>query len=607
MIRLYQTFIRKANRIVLALFLTILPIVFLGSFSNVHASNIDVSLSVPKVPISNTNSFFDCNPRKVTVGGSIHCRAYLVDTLGEAMVAEIVKVISNRNSNQIVDQISPISKATDISGDADFIVTSNVIGDATLYAARKVDQSVIGSSVGIKFLPQEISVPVISFSDIYSDKTKLIIGKDNANISVKILDQNKNPIPSLEVILLYDLQYGEINQDKSLTNELGIASFIYTPKKKGTAEIGAMTSAITLDKKLYLAIVESSLLEKIQSSEIAKQVASALNPVVTTTAVLSLISLIASLIGSAPATLHTTIYLISLILEAIGLKRKKRNWGRVYDSTTGKVVEQALVRLYNQQSMQLVGTIVTGQGGRYNFKSEPGNYVITVSKEGYIYPTEVYARFGIAKANKTATKAFSHYIGQPINITEKHYSLNIDIPIDPIGAEFSFFFKAKIWIEGASSLVANSFSGIFIPILILGTLASSFVAIIIPVKRNIIMAIAYLVFTLIYALIKMIRADQLGSVVDEEGNPLSGVMISIFEKNYLTLKETQITNRLGRFLIFADKGEYILKAQKEGYEFDPKKLEQVITINRAKNKYIGKPIMLKNRKYINLTVIGKKI
>lgn len=589
-----------------------MPLFFLASFFVADAiaatgDQIDVTLTVPSVPITTSNSTFNCNPKEVIVGGNIYCHARLINSQELAIVNEPVKVTSSRNISLQIDTITPVTQNTDGNGYANFNITSNNVGEGMLRAIIIQDGSQIGNPVAFKFLSETIPIPSLIFSDITADKTRLYIGKDKATISVKILDQNKNPMPSLVVTLLYNAEYGESEQEKNLTDDTGTATFTYTPKKKGVVEIGAMTNAITLDKKVILEILEEIPPSQSQIQRVAEEIASILNPVITTVTALSLISFLTSLIGGVPAFLHAFMYLISLILDWFGVRRKKKSWGRVYDSITRKGVDLALVRLYNEQTGKLAATIITNSLGRYNFQPKPGTYAISVIKEGFIYPTQILAKCGIRRAHKIDTKFFNRYLGQSINITGRDDFLNIDIPIDPVTKEFSFFLKTKIWMEDVLYLFIRGLSSIFIPILILGTIASVFVAIVLSGKRNIIVAIAYSLLALIYIYIKIIRSSQFGLVVDEKGKPISGVMISIFEKKYNTLKETMITDQFGRFSIFVEAGEYLLMAQKNNYEFRPENLEPIINKYKAKNKFTGQIIKMTKSGHIKVTVLGKNM
>ena len=316
---LNQIFIRIRNRIVLFLYLTLIAVSFWVNFSIANANDIDVSLTIPNPPTLEYN--LECHPKEVLVGKDISCRIHLVNSENIPNVDEQVKILSSRNKTEQIDTINPETVNSDINGYANFTVTSKTAGGGTLRGIMIKDNSFIGDPVAFKFLSIPIPSPTadtlltVSFWDIYSDKTKLIIGKDKAKISVKLLDQNSKPMPSVNVTLLYDPQFGKSGEEKGLTNDEGIATFIYTPKKKGNPDIGARAESTPLDKKITLEISEGTILDQIQASPVAQDIASVLNPVIATTTAVSIVSLVASIISSAPATLHSLMYLISLITE----------------------------------------------------------------------------------------------------------------------------------------------------------------------------------------------------------------------------------------------------------------------------------------------------
>jgi hypothetical protein len=129
---------------------------------------------------------------------------------------------------------------------------------------------------------------------------------------------------------------------------------------------------------------------------------------------------------------------------------------------------------------------------------------------------------------------------------------------------------------------------------------------VLPGARNMVTSIVYLIITLVYILSKMIKFHQNSTVIDTNNKPISGVMISIFDKEHDTLKESRITDRFGRFSIFADPGTYTLKADREHYEFEPEKIEHEISKNRAKNKFKGGLINLKKPDFIRFTIVGSR-
>lgn len=348
--------------------------------------------------------------------------------------------------------------------------------------------------------------------------------------------------------------------------------------------------------------------DALRNSEVAKKIAEVFAPILATIATLSLLPLIANVIGGTPAALHVINYGISLALEAAGIRKRRKNWGKVYDSTSGKGIDLALVRLFDQTTMKLVGTIVTDVYGKYSFQPHAGTYVISVTKEGYIYPTQIFAQYGIAKINKNASRINNQYLGQPINLTDQDEFLNIDIPIDPVNEKAAFLLKVRIIALDVIDLIAYGLSSIFLPILAIGTLMAAFVAIVQPGPRNAILSVVYLVITLIYSLNKMIRSHKYCVIFDRKTKePITGVVVSVFDKEHNTLKETRVTDKYGRFSIYAQPGKYYLKADKHGWNFDYKNIKERDSLkNNQREIYAGQTINLNKSGYIKYQFFGVK-
>ena len=312
----------------------------------------------------------------------------------------------------------------------------------------------------------------------------------------------------------------------------------------------------------------SKLVDTLQNSPAAKAIANVAEKVTQVTAAIGLIPLVANLIGGIPAALHAVNYGFSLTIEALGIRRRRKSWGRVYDSTTGKGVDTAVIRLYDQKEMMLRGTMITDLKGKYYFSADPGVYAITVSKDGYIFPTEIFAKYGIQSFNKKASRDNTQYVGQPINIDDKTNYLNIDVPMDPVKPNISTMLKIKIFGKDLFNYFIVGLPYIVIPALIVGSVLSIFTAVVRPTDRNIILSVVYVALTAIYILSRYLRAARAGMVMNKtDKKPIQGVMISLFEKEHNNLKETRITDRYGKFSINAPKGHYYMKAQKSGYTF----------------------------------------
>ncbi|MBU1131836.1 hypothetical protein KKC32_01100 [Patescibacteria group bacterium] len=73
-----------------------------------------------------------------------------------------------------------------------------------------------------------------------------------------------------------------------------------------------------------------------------------------------------------------------VLFRKITLREKQKNWGIVKDSVSGKCLKNAIVRLFDKKSNQLIAARITDRKGRYSgLPVGARDYYLTVEKEGY--------------------------------------------------------------------------------------------------------------------------------------------------------------------------------------------------------------------------------
>lgn len=79
------------------------------------------------------------------------------------------------------------------------------------------------------------------------------------------------------------------------------------------------------------------------------------------------------------------------ILSAIYLYRRFKSqkfWGSVYDSKSNLLIPNALVKIFDQDTWQLVNTAITDNKGRFPIQPDPGDYAVLASAGGYNFPSK---------------------------------------------------------------------------------------------------------------------------------------------------------------------------------------------------------------------------
>ena len=245
-------------------------------------------------------------------------------------------------------------------------------------------------------------------------------------------------------------------------------------------------------------------------------------------------------------------YLQYLFTQPILLfnRKKQKRWGVIYNSLTKQPIEYAVVRLLHFESRLIVQTRVTDKLGRYVFYAKPGNYLIDVSKPGFVFPTKFLYN------SKEDGEHMGLYHGEMIALADES-PISFNVPLDPITTEDSvrtiLFHHVLRIIQHVIALTSAILS--FLVMLVVQTGPSLFV---------------FLAQIFFYYLFRRLaipaQAKPWGRVYDASNDrALRNVVVRIFDKKYNKLLETIVTDGKGRFGFFADKNLFYVTAEKLGY------------------------------------------
>jgi len=85
----------------------------------------------------------------------------------------------------------------------------------------------------------------------------------------------------------------------------------------------------------------------------------------------------------AEAIILSGIYAFLWIVNISNTVSHKSPWGVIVDSTTGKVVPMALVRIMDKEGKKIIKTVISNEFGRYSSFVPKGKYQVIVSRPGY--------------------------------------------------------------------------------------------------------------------------------------------------------------------------------------------------------------------------------
>ncbi|MEK7619231.1 MAG: fibronectin type III domain-containing protein [Patescibacteria group bacterium] len=165
----------------------------------------------------------------------------------------------------------------------------------------------------------------------------------------------------------------------------------------------------------------------------------------------SRISLVGSFIVSillalyAPSTLNTVLLFINWLyasLQIFLMVKGEKPWGVVFDARSFKPLPLAAISIFDGKSQKLLRTRLTDYLGRFSFLAPPGDYILSVSKDAYTFPS---------KNSEKITKYKHPYIGAPLHIKKKNQIVRVNVPLDPQSQEKKSVISPQVVGEGEKS------------------------------------------------------------------------------------------------------------------------------------------------------------
>ncbi|MDD5486777.1 MAG: hypothetical protein PHW65_04415 [Dehalococcoidales bacterium] len=241
----------------------------------------------------------------------------------------------------------------------------------------------------------------------------------------------------------------------------------------------------------------------------------------------------------------------------VGGKRKKI--GFVFDSASRKRMHGALVTLYEASKIKLRGTALTDKKGQYLFSVDEGSYVMSVKKNGYLFPSQF------------RVEASESYYGQPLNFERDSNVIKEIIPIDPVNnavRKESIYLKIyiQIFVSAATRWV----------VLLAGTFIAIFALIINPAVVNFIILGCYIVLYILEFVLQHKESSYCRVIDATTGRPVDLALLRIYNATG-KLVGTYVTDRQGRVSPYIEENNFTLAVERVGYQ----KTEQFFASPRA--------------------------
>jgi len=242
-----------------------------------------------------------------------------------------------------------------------------------------------------------------------------------------------------------------------------------------------------------------------------------------------------------------------LLLSALGLKKRNRPWGTVYDSVTKQPLDPAYVTLKRLGGTE-ENTSITDLDGRYGFLVSPGQYVLTANKTNYLFPSK-------KMLGKTDTLYNNLYFGETIDIQNFGALISKNIPLDPLKFDWNEFVKGKKKLMKFYSRREKIVRLVTDWIFRIGFIISLVSLFLVSAPYNLIIFGLYMVLT---ALRKMgLKQKALGTLTESNGDPLSFAIVRVFASDLNVEITNKVADRIGRYYCLVNKGKYYVKIDKK--------------------------------------------
>lgn len=259
----------------------------------------------------------------------------------------------------------------------------------------------------------------------------------------------------------------------------------------------------------------------------------------------------------SPLTLSELVFLPlrlwSLLLTALGLKKKNRPWGVVYDSITKQPLDPAYVVLKDMMGND-VSTTITDLDGRYGFLVAKGTYTIVPGKTNYIFPSQKLS-------GKEKDELYNGlYFGEQITIENDEDVVSKNIPMDPVNFDWNEYAKKERKLTTFYSKFDKIVAVVSDVLFTFGFMLATVAIIASPRPYNIVIFSMYIFFIILKE--TALRPRPEGKLI-YNGAPLAYSIIRVFQESTGTEVTHKISTKAGKYYCLVANGRYFVTIEKK--------------------------------------------
>lgn len=316
----------------------------------------------------------------------------------------------------------------------------------------------------------------------------------------------------------------------------------------------------TVNKQIQQTIQASAETAKVVTKNIQKAIetkqGSLITKTVSTVGAVAATAEVAIAIVFSPMEIFLFIFRLSgILLTSLGLKRRIKPWGVVYDSVTKQPLDPAYVVLNDPQG-KVISSAITDIDGRYGFLEPSGTYQISVNKTNYVFPSQKLA----GKINDELYNDL--YFGENIDIEQGGETITKNIPMDPLRFDWNEFAKRDKKLMNFYSRADIALRRIFDLFFIVGFVVAIIAYFAAPYPYNLIILTVYLILLLLRTI--GVKPKAYGRIFSSaNGNPVSFAILRIVMPDSNVEVAHKVADKYGRYYCLVPKGKYFIKIEKK--------------------------------------------
>ena len=495
-------------------------------------------------------------------------------------------IIPSRRRSVIIPEVSTTTLSTSTSISIEPINATTTVGATTTFTSILRDQYDVILSTTTNWISENTSVGTIDTNGLFTAVSTgtSIIKVDAGGIST-----------STNITVVEDINISSLTEITEKTEELEEPKIETTPKPRrkiiveipietiSTTTMSTTTTATTSTTTATTTINEPSknIVENITESIVAgyqniiitpkdveavkevinTEVGSAVTKTISTTGVVAGAAAGVSAVAFANPITFAELWLLpaklfGLLLGALGIRRRNREWGTVYDSITKRPLDPVYVSLISVDTGKEVASAITDIDGRYGFLVLPGKYRIEAKKTNYIQPS-------VKMKGKSYDEVYNDlYFGEELTITQEGETITKNIPMDSLSFDWNEFAKTKMNVNKFTRQKDITWAKLSKLVFVIGALVSIIAVIAAPQPYNyIIVGFYFLAYILNFIVFK---SKKSGTLTEKDTRaPLSFAIVKIYREGETVPLTKKIADKFGAYYALVPRGNYYISVEKK--------------------------------------------